>query len=202
MDGVLAATAVVFAMADDIPSSDPAESRLIERARTGDGSAFDELVGRWARRVTSLAWTLTGSADAAEEIAQETFVRAWQTIGRFRAGSPFGPWILRIAANLSIDHVRRKRRFQSIDELDEAPAAQDGSPETRALLSDAALRASRAIASLPEMQRVVAQLFLVEGYDHAEIAAMTGLSQGTIRSHLSIARAKLRRALGEEGKQS
>ena len=179
-------------------SGGPAETDAIERSRRGDRDAFDALVAQWSRRVTSLAWTLTGSADAAEEIAQETFVRAWQTLSRFRSGSPFGPWLLRIATNLSIDHVRRVRRFDPIDTI-EATSPANQSPETRAVLSQAAARAARAIAALPEMQRVVAQLYLIEEYDHAEIAAMTGLTQGTIRSHLSIARSKLREELRKGG---
>lgn len=178
-------------------SGDAAETEAIERARRGDGDAFDILVGRWSRRVTSLAWTLTGSADAAEEIAQEAFVRAWQTLNRFRRGAPFGPWLLRIATNLSLDHLRRARKLDTLESAPEVTAPASQSPESRAVLSDAAGRIARAIAALPEMQRVVAQLYLVEEYDHEEIAAMTGLTQGTIRSHLSIARAKLRQALGE-----
>lgn len=186
-----------FVSGDRELSGDPAEAQAIERARSGDGDAFDVLVSRWSRRVSSLAWTLTGSADAAEEIAQETFVRAWETLRRFRSGSPFGPWVLRIATNLSIDYLRREKRYERFDSLPDAPSPSNQSPESRAVLSEAAQRVARAIASLPEMQRVVAQLYLVEEYDHEEIAAMTGLAQGTIRSHLSIARSKLRDALGE-----
>jgi RNA polymerase sigma-70 factor (ECF subfamily) len=177
---------------------DPLEARAIERARGGDGDAFDILVTRWSRRVTSLAWTITGNRDAAEEIAQETFVRAWESISRFRTGSPFGPWILRIATNLAIDHVRGEKRFDALPATD-PPGARVDSPEVRAESSESRERIGRAIAGLPEMQRIVAQLFLVEEYDHAEIAAMTGLAPGTVRSHLSIARAKLREARGGGG---
>jgi RNA polymerase sigma-70 factor (ECF subfamily) len=193
---------VVFATGEERPvtrslDADPVESAAIERARGGDGDAFDLLVARWSRRVASLAWTLTGSADAAEEIAQETFVRAWRNIGRFRAAAAFGPWILRIATNLSVDHLRRARRFEPMLTASDAAAVM-ASPERQAIMSETAIRIGAAIDSLPGMQRIVAQLFLVEEYDHAEIAEMTGLTQGTVRSHLSIARAKLRQALGEE----
>jgi RNA polymerase sigma-70 factor (ECF subfamily) len=188
-----------FVSGDRELSGDPVEAKAIERARSGDGDAFDVLLSLWSRRVISLAWTLTGSADAAEEIAQETFVRAWETLPRFRSDWPFGPWLLRIATNLSIDHLRRAKKYERFDSLPDPPSPANQSPESRAVLSDAAKRVARAIASLPEMQRVVAQLYLVEEYDHAEIAAMTGLREGTIRSHLSIARSKLRDALGGGG---
>jgi RNA polymerase sigma-70 factor, ECF subfamily len=190
-EGLLMGAFGVFTM-DDVET----EQRAIEQARAGDGDAFDLLVTRWSRRVASLAWTITGSRDAAEEIAQETFVRAWQTIGRFRDGSPFGPWILRIATNLSIDHLRHSKRFETFDSDLETSRAD--SPYVRAAASEAATRIGKAINALPEMQRIVAQLFLVEEYDHAEIAAMTGLAPGTVRSHLSLARAKLREALGDQ----
>jgi RNA polymerase sigma-70 factor, ECF subfamily len=199
MPATLAADALIGASvlfaSSDRGAVDSIEAQAIERARGGDQDAFDVLVERWARRVTSLAWTVTSSRDAAEEIAQETFVRAWQTLRRFRAGSPFGPWILRIATNLSVDHLRRAKRFESIETASEILTGRLTSPEVRAESSETAERIDRAIAILPEMQRVVARLFLIEEYDHDEIAAMTGLAAGTVRSHLSIARAKLREAL-------
>lgn len=207
-EGLLAGTLLILAMGDREPlssrdlSGDPLENRAVEQARSGDGDSFDFLVTRWSQRVASLAWTITGSRDAAEEIAQEAFVRAWQTIGRFRGGSPFGPWILRIATNLAIDHVRREKRFESFESLPEVASGKRESPEVRAAMSEAAARIGIAIAALPQMQRIVAQLFLVEEYDHAEIAAMTGLAPGTVRSHLSIARGKLREALSEGERKS
>lgn len=204
-EGFFSGPSAILAIGDPKPlsttrnlSGDPLEAAAIVRARGGDGDAFDFLVTHWSRRVTSLAWTLTGSRDASEEIAQETFVRAWEKIGRFRSGSPFGPWILRIATNLAIDHLRRAKRFESFDSIPERVAARTDRPDVRAAASETALRIGRAIEALPAMQRIVAQLFLVEEYDHEEIAAMTGLAQGTVRSHLSIARAKLRAALGGE----
>ena len=201
-EGLLPGAFAVFAMADAKTPDDPLEARAIERAREGDGDAFDSLVMRWSRRVTSLAWTVTGSRDASEEVAQETFVRAWETLGRFRTGLPFGPWILRIATNLAIDHLRHEKRFETFESAPDLAVDRIESPEVRAESSESLVRIARAIAALPEMQRIVAQLFLVEEYDHAEIAAMTGLAQGTVRSHLSIARAKLREALGREERSS
>ena len=196
-EGLLTGAFAIFAMGDEKPSADPVEARAVELARGGDCDAFDHLVTRWSRRVTSLAWTITGSGDAAEEVAQETFVRAFETLRRFREGSAFGPWILRIATNLSIDHLRRTKRFDSIETAVERSGSRIDAPDVRAESSETARRIARAIAALPEMQRIVAQLFLVEEYDHAEIAAMTGLAPGTVRSHLSIARARLREALTE-----
>jgi RNA polymerase sigma-70 factor (ECF subfamily) len=201
-ESLLSEAFAVFAMAEGKTPGDPLEARVIERAREGDGDAFDTLVVRWSRRVTSLAWTVTGNRDVAEEIAQETFVRAWETLGRFRPGLPFGPWLLRIATNLAIDHLRHVKRFDTFDSAPDLVADRIESPEVQAESSESVARIARAIAELPEMQRIIAQLFLVEEYDHAEIAAMTGLTQGTVRSHLSIARAKLRDALSREERSS
>jgi RNA polymerase sigma-70 factor (ECF subfamily) len=201
-ESLLPGAFAVFAMADGKTPDDPFEARAIERAREGDGDAFDSLVTRWSSRVTSLAWTVTGSRDAAEEVAQEAFVRAWESLGRFRPGLPFGPWIMRIATNLAIDHLRHEKRFETFESAPAPTADRIESPEVRAQSSEALVRIAGAIAALPEMQRIVAQLFLVEEYDHAEIAAMTGLAQGTVRSHLSIARTKLREALSREERSS
>jgi RNA polymerase sigma-70 factor (ECF subfamily) len=177
---------------DDSGADDYEELRAIDAARSGDTDAFDLLVCRYSRRVLSVVWNIVRDPTAAEDIAQDAFVRAWENLPRFRSGERFGPWIYRIATNLAIDAVRRRvrRGEQSIDE--EAVADFAVRPDE---FSGIAARIDDALESLPEMQRIVARLHLVEEFDHAEIAEMTGLSQGTVRSHLSYARRKLQEKL-------
>ena len=176
---------------------DPLEARAIALLQNGDTSASDYLVSKYLRRVVGIAWGIVRNGHDAEDLAQEAFVKAIENIGRFRAGEPFGPWIHRIATNLALDVMKHRGKFRH-EELTEAePAARRDSAELRAETSELARRIDAAIESLPDMQRIVARLHLVEQFDHAEIAAMTSLSEGTVRSHLSLARKKLREQLGD-----
>jgi RNA polymerase sigma-70 factor (ECF subfamily) len=176
---------------------DPLERRAIEAVKAGDAPSYDYLVSKYRKRVVSIAWGIVRNAHDAEDLAQEAFVKAFQKMGRFQTGEPFGPWIFRIVTNLSLDVLKHRRRFRH-EELSEAePAERRDRADLPARTNELALRIDRAIESLPEMQRVVARLYLVEEFGHPEIAAMTNLSEGTIRSHLSLARRKLKEQLAD-----
>jgi RNA polymerase sigma-70 factor (ECF subfamily) len=178
-------------------SEDPIEVRAIASVKAGDATAFDYLVSKYLKRVTSIAWGIVRSPHDAEDLAQEAFVKAYQSIGRFRTGEPFGPWIYRIVTNLGLDIVKHRKRFRH-EELDEAePAERRDSADLPAIAHELGTRIDAAIESLPEMQRLVARLYLVEQFDHGEIAAMMKLSEGTVRSHLSLARKKLQDRLSD-----
>jgi len=178
-------------------NDDPLESRAIEAARHGDAGAYDYLVSKYMKRVVSIAWGIVRNAHDAEDLAQEAFVKAYRTIGRFRSGEPFGPWIYRIVTNLSLDVVKHRKRYRQ-EPLDEhEPAARRDLANIAAETNELSAKIDDAIESLPEMQRLVARLYLVEQFGHAEIASMTGLSEGTIRSHLSLARGKLKEKLSD-----
>src|SRR5438067_6053264 len=105
-------------------NEDPIEARAIAAVKAGDGSAYDYLVSKYTKRVVSIAWNIVRNAADAEDLAQEAFVRAYETIGRFRAGERFGPWIYRIVTNLALDVVKHRSRFRH-EELNVAePAAR------------------------------------------------------------------------------
>jgi RNA polymerase sigma factor (sigma-70 family) len=191
---------LMFAVKSDTPgaaraSEDPIETRAITAVKGGDGRSYDYLVSKYMKRVVSIAWGIVRNAYDAEDLAQEAFLKAFQTIGRFKIGEPFGPWIYRIVTNLSLDVVKRRQRFRHEELQDSQPAERRDRPDLPAVTGELARRIDEAIQSLPEMQRLVARLYLVEQFDHAEIAAMSGLSEGTIRSHLSLARGKLKMSL-------
>lgn len=179
------------------PGEDSFEQRAIDAVKRGDASAYDYLVSKYMKRVVSIAWGIVRNAHDAEDLAQEAFVKAYQTIGRFKTGQPFGPWIYRIVTNLALDVVKHRKRFRHEELRDVEPAARRDEADLPAQSSELAARIDDAIESLPEMQRVVARLYLVEEFGHAEIAAMTGLSEGTVRSHLSLARGKLKERLSD-----
>ena len=180
-----------------LPRDDAGERQLIERVQAGDGEAYDALVANYLRRVVSIAWSIVRNADDAEDLAQEAFVKAYQNIGRFRSGEPFGPWIYRIVTNLALDVMKHRTKFRHEEITDAEPAARRDDAELPAVTGQIARRIDEAIESLPEMQRIVARLHLVEQFEHQEIAAMTGLSEGTVRSHLSHARTKLKARLAD-----
>lgn len=176
---------------------DPAEARAIAGVQSGDSGSYDYLVSKYMRRVVSIAWGVIRNGADAEDLAQEAFVKAYESMGRFRSGQPFGPWIYRIVTNLALD-VRKHRLRYPQELLDEQrPSERRDRPDLPALSAEIGARIDSAIEGLPEMQRVVARLYLVEQFPHAEIASMTGLSEGTVRSHLSLARAKLKQQLSD-----
>jgi RNA polymerase sigma-70 factor (ECF subfamily) len=180
-----------------LSNDDPLEARAIERAQNGDPEAYDVLVSAYFRRVVSIAFGIVRNGHDAEDLAQEAFVRAWQNLGRFRAGEPFGPWISRIVTNLSLDVVRRRGRFRHEEIAASEPATRRDDPSLSTSTNEIAARIDAAIQDLPEMQQLVARLHLVEGLEHAQIANITGLSEGTVRSHLSHARTKLKTRLAD-----
>jgi RNA polymerase sigma-70 factor (ECF subfamily) len=177
--------------------SDPIEQRAIAAVKTGDAGSYDYLVSKYMKRVVSIAWGIVRNAHDAEDLAQEAFVKAFQTIVRFKPGEPFGPWIYRIVTNLALDVIKHRQRFRHEEISDALPATRGDRADLPAVANELGRRIDAAIESLPEMQRIVARLYLVEHFEHSEIAVMTSLSEGTVRSHLSLARAKLRDRLAD-----
>jgi RNA polymerase sigma-70 factor (ECF subfamily) len=105
--------------------------------------------------------------------------------------------VFRIVTNLALDLMKHRKRFRHEEIAESAAAERRDDADLAAHSREIASRIGAAIDSLPEMQRVVARLHLVESFDHAEIATMTGLAEGTIRSHLSLARKKLKEELAD-----
>jgi RNA polymerase sigma-70 factor (ECF subfamily) len=176
---------------------DALESQAIAAVKGGDRNAYDYLVTKYMKRVMSVAWGIVRNAADAEDLAQEAFVKAYRSMDRFRSGEPFGPWIFRIVTNLSLDVMKHRTKFRDEELSGQEPAARRDSASLPATTSEIGRRIDQAIELLPQMQRVVARLFLVEEFEHFEIASMTGLSEGTVRSHLSLARKKLRERLAD-----
>lgn len=178
------------------------EEALIRQAKKGDVAAFNRLVLHYQEVVYNVAYRIMGEPQSAEDIAQETFITAYQSLNSFRGGS-FKAWILRIATNRCYDELRRhKRRPQSsIDEMTEENdsaaflrSPEDG-PEQHRQRVELAVVIERCLDGLPEDQRVATVLCDVEGHDYQEIAEIMRVSLGTVKSRLSRARARLRECL-------
>ncbi len=179
------------------------ERELLNRLKAGDRSAFAEMVERYSPRIFSLALRMMEDPAEAEEILQETFLRAAKHIGSFRGQSTLGTWLYRIATNLSLMRLRRKRPVSiSLDNSAEESivppvAAGDWSarPESELLNREARAEMKRAILALPDGLRAVFVLRDIEGLSTAEAAEVLGLSIPAVKSRLLRARLALRNDL-------
>jgi RNA polymerase sigma-70 factor (ECF subfamily) len=174
-----------------------ADLELAARCRAGDTDAFEELYRQHARRLYSLVIRMIGSAQDAEDLLQEVFLQAYRKLPGFRGESTLGTWLYRLTMNHCLDHLRGRqakmsRATASIDEesVDE-PAAPD--PVVPSAISRMDLE--RAIEALPPGSKAAFLLHDVEGFEHQEIAAILGISEGTSKSQVHKARLKLRALL-------
>lgn len=165
----------------------------IQLARTGDPEAFRLLYEAHVGRIYALCLRLARNPVHAEELVQDTFVRAWEKLPGFRGESAFGTWLFRIAVNIALADRRATGRREARVGLTADPEALPMPARTPD--PGARLDMEQAIAGLPAGARAVFLLYDVEGYQHAEIAEMTGIAEGTSKAQLFRARRLLREAL-------
>jgi RNA polymerase sigma-70 factor (ECF subfamily) len=188
--------------AGSLPS--PEEERLVAEAQRGSIESFNQLVRLHERQVYNVALRMVGQADAAEDVTQDTFLLAYKSLHQFRGGL-FRAWLLRIATNRCYDELRRRQRrpADSFEELAFEPRPQwttlssKEDPQDRSERLELARALATALARLQEDQRAVVILSDVQGYSYDEIAAITGISLGTVKSRLSRGRGRLRDILRE-----
>jgi RNA polymerase sigma-70 factor (ECF subfamily) len=181
------------------PSPQPvdlAEAGLLRKAQGGNLFAFEEIVKRYERRVYATAFRVVRRHDVADDVAQEAFLRAWQSLARFDLARPFGPWVCRIAANLAVNHVRSpEAREEELPEGHGEGPAPGEDPLTQVLDREAEGLLDRALHALPPDQRAVLTLRVVEEMSYKEIAEALAVPTGTVMSRLARARSKLAEAL-------
>ncbi len=173
---------------------------LVVRARGGDAEAFEAIVRSYQKRVYGVALRMTRRHEVADDIVQETFVRAYSHLDRFEVGRPLAPWLTRIAANLCINYLtaaaRREQQFAEGDgPAAEPPAPRaDGEPEPLAELLSLEFRRAldASVQKLPPDQRIVFDLKVHEEMRYEEIADTLDISTGTVMSRLFRARQKLK----------
>jgi len=169
------------------------EPQDVIAAQQGDLGAFERLYRAHVGRVLALCARMTGDRTMAEDLTQETFVKAWQNLVSFKAESAFGSWLHRVAANVVLDAARaRGRRLRRIAPVEDAGAFADPAPARDAA---SAVDLERAVAALPEGARTAFVLHDVNGFSHEEIARMAGHAVGTSKAQLHRARQLLREAL-------
>jgi RNA polymerase sigma-70 factor (ECF subfamily) len=176
------------------------EAELIERAKAGDGKAFGVLVERYQRRVVGVAMAVVHDQEDALELAQETFVRAYENLGKFESRSTFSTWLYRIAANIAIDFRRRERRHPTLrgeeaeNEIQRLPS-KIGDAFKQAQRSEMAQRIAGALGQLTPEHRAAILLREVEGLSYDEISDVLQCPRGTVMSRLHYARNHLRQIL-------
>jgi len=175
------------------------ERELVARARRGDAAAYEEIVHAYQGIAFRTAHLLTGSAADAEEAAQDAFVKAHRALGRFRAGSPFRPWLLAIVANESRNRRRSagRRAGLALRAAEESLGGLSPSPEDAVLAQERRGALLAAVGRLRDGDReIVACRYFLE-LSEAETAETLGLRAGTVKSRLSRALARLREEMGD-----
>jgi RNA polymerase sigma-70 factor (ECF subfamily) len=190
-----------------LAQADVSELDLVRRCQAGDTEAFDELVTRYRTRIFSMIYNMVHSEQDAWDLAQDSFLKAWKSIKRFRGRSSFYTWIYRIVMNVTIDWLRKKHvkggdtEFDDATQLREIDPASKTVPKTEALpyemmeRDEIRTRIDKAIAQLSPEQRAVILMKEIEGMQYHEIAEGLGCSIGTVMSRLFYARKKLQTLL-------
>lgn len=178
------------------------EAALLDHCRNGDMGAFDELVARHQTKVFNLCLWVLGDRDEAADAAQDTFVRAFRALPKFRGDAAFGTWLHRIAINVARDDANRRKRaprpfsaFESEDNPEFDPPATGASPQENLVKQERRQAVREALARLAEPHRLVLVLFDLQGHSYEEVAALLKVRLGTVKSRLSRAREALRKEL-------
>jgi len=171
-----------------------ADAELAARCQTGETEAFETLYRQHAARIYALACRMGGSAEDGEDLLQEIFLQAYRKIGSFKGESALGTWLYRLALNHCLDYVRsRQAKMNKLTETLDATSSFE--PLARHDTPIARIDLERALERLPDGCREAFVLHDVEGLDHKEVGAVLGIAEGTSKSQVFKARARLRALL-------
>jgi len=174
--------------------------RLVQASLAGNRSAFSEIVRRLMTQVAALTYRITGDKDTALDLAQDTFVSAWENIRTWRGDAGFANWIFRIATNKSLNHLRTVSRHDALNQL-HMIEHEELSPDPERLLNrkELAEQVRAFMASLPPQQRAIFELRFYKGMPFEEIAAAMERAVGTVKTGYREAVKKLRAHANEKG---
>lgn len=172
-------------MPDDVGFAHSLDAALLARARRGEPAAFEAIYRCYERASFGMALRILGRGAEAEDAVHDAFVRAFEKISSYRGDAPFGAWIKRLVANAAIDRLRREQRWRDDD-------AELESLQQPVVAQGAGLDAQSALERLPARARSVVWLHEMEGYSHAEIAALFKQSESWSKSLLARSLARLR----------
>lgn len=184
------------------PNEHPEDAVLVRKAQQGDMDAYESLVRRYQQRVYALCRRLTGAHQSADDLAQETFIKAYFALARFDAQWPLYPWLRKIAVNSGLNYLKSRGRERPLEEgslggrrMPSTPRGED--PETQLENAEFQARLDAAVESLPADQRSVFVLRFHESLSYEEISRTLGLPLGTVMSRLNRARQKLKELLAD-----
>lgn len=169
----------------------PLDALSVQRLRLGERAALGQAYDLYGRSMFTLALRITGRPSAAEDVVQDTWLKALQALDGHRGDAPFGAWLRRLTVNTALDRLRAEHRWLALDSIDE-PAAADSAHGEHAQEALGLLR------RLSPAARTVVVLHTLEGYSHAELGALFGRSESWSKSLLSRALARLQAELSEE----
>ena len=171
---------------------------IVRKVQDGDVDAFDALILKYRERVYSVIYNLTSNREDASDLTQETFIKAFQSINRFKGKSSFFTWLYRIGLNTSLTYLRKNklRRFFSFEKMVDEDHTEglienmtaDSDSDKAALMSELQEKLNDAFQKLSVKHRTVVTLFEIDGLSHKEIAEIVGASVGTVRSRLHYAK--------------
>ena len=184
----MAVKAVLPLNIDGLSTLNHDESQLVLRSQNGDQTAYEQLYRANIGKVYALCMRLCGQKELAEDLAQESFIRAWQKLKSFRGDSAFSSWLYRLTSNVVIGHLRKQNKWQ-IESLDDQEYDQTAAPQRPFGIEE---EIDQALRGLSDTARVVLIMYEYLGYQHNEISQITGMAIGTSKTHLHRARASLK----------
>ena len=183
------------------------ESELVRRARKGDLQAYDGLVKRYQERIYATIYHMTSNHEDANDLAQESFIKAFQALKSFKGGSTFYTWLYRIAVNKTINFLKQRKNrthmslndidFNAEHDTDLIALISDNTPRRAAGLTELQKKLNEALLKLSEPHRLVVVLHDVQGQSHEEIAEVMNCNIGTVRSRLFYARQQMQAELAD-----
>ena len=178
------------------------DQESVRRCLAGESDAFAALVERYGGRVFNIALRIAGDRDAADDCAQEAFVRAYRALHQYDPAYPFGPWLYRIVTNTSLNHVQRWRRHESMSDDDAPNIAEpaESGPEDFTIRREEVSEVLTAMSEISPAYRAALTLRHIQQLSYQEVADALGLPLGTVKTHLHRARSALRAQLVKTGK--
>ena len=176
---------------------------LLRKAQHGDPEAFEQLITPLEQLIWRICWHYTGNRESAEDCGQETMIRIWRSLDSYRGDCALESWAYRIAANCCMDYLRKKKRDKSVSmepmqEQGFDPADPSPGTEEQVVAADEQKRLREAITLLPEDQREALIMTQLEKVPYEEAAKLLGVSEGTIKSRVNRAKARLKEILSGE----
>lgn len=186
---------------------DPDDQALVERAKNNDSAAYDQLIRRYQERIYALVYHMTSNHEDANDLVQETFIKAYNALKSFKGDSSFYTWVYRIAVNKTINFLKQRKNkvhmslndldFNAEHDPDLVALISDKTPRRALNLSELQEKLNAAMQKLSEQHRMVVTLHDIQGLSHEEIGKIIGCNVGTVRSRLFYARQQLQGFLAD-----